>query len=340
MVLIECRRSILIMKSLMPKVSVIVPNYNCGKFLKRRMDTILSQTFKDYEIIFLDDFSKDNSFEVIENYRSKIAKFVVNERNSGSPFKQWKKGVELASGKYIWIAESDDFSDENFLQRTVKVLDECSNVGLVYTQSIIADENDRHDNVTYKEYVADLDPIRWKSDYTESGRVECSKYLCVRNVIPNVSAVLFRKKVFDAKEVIYTNSRLCGDWLTYCNILKDWDIYFISDALNYHRSHGGTARETTFRSGEYVLELLKTINYLSTSFEIDDTRRKHALNNFLSEWYRSSKFVKNPFLINLKVISKILLDTTSVNRRYLIGQIRKFLFSSLKMKLGFVKNPF
>ncbi|HET6990511.1 MAG TPA: glycosyltransferase family 2 protein, partial [Bacteroidia bacterium] len=100
-----------------PLVSVILPNYNHARFLEQRIKSILSQTFRDFEIIILDDCSTDNSREIIDRYRSdeKISHVIFNETNSGSAFSQWKKGIQSASGTYIWIAESDDFCDPDFL---------------------------------------------------------------------------------------------------------------------------------------------------------------------------------------------------------------------------------
>lgn len=91
-------------------VSVIIPNYCHARFLNQRIDSVLNQTYSDYEVIILDDCSTDNSREIIESYRNhpKISHIVYNEKNSGSTFIQWEKGFELARGEYIWIAESDD----------------------------------------------------------------------------------------------------------------------------------------------------------------------------------------------------------------------------------------
>src|SRR5690349_432739 len=124
----------------MPLVSVIVPNYNHAKFLRQRLDSIYNQTFRDFEVILLDDCSTDNSREVLEEYRSneKTAKVIFNERNTRSAFTQWKRGVEAAKGKYLWIAESDDFSDLNFLETAVKSLE--SGNDLFYSKTIRIDE--------------------------------------------------------------------------------------------------------------------------------------------------------------------------------------------------------
>lgn len=79
----------------MPTVSVIVPNYCHAPYLEQRIESILQQTFQDFELILLDDCSTDGSREILERYRNhpKVSGIFYNERNSGSPFKQWKKGL-------------------------------------------------------------------------------------------------------------------------------------------------------------------------------------------------------------------------------------------------------
>src|ERR1700722_3014578 len=111
----------------MPRVSVIVPNYNHARFLRQRLDSVVAQTFQDFELILLDDCSTDESRKILEEYaRDPRARLELNEANSGSPFKQWNKGVRLARGKYVWIAESDDYANERFLERLGSRLDSHS----------------------------------------------------------------------------------------------------------------------------------------------------------------------------------------------------------------------
>src|SRR5260370_24418527 len=107
----------------MTTVSIIVPNYNHGRFLRRRIETILTQTFQDLELILLDDCSTDDSRTILKHYASSpCVRIEFNEVNSGSAFKQWNKGVRLATGKYVWIAESDHYADPQFLERLVPLL--------------------------------------------------------------------------------------------------------------------------------------------------------------------------------------------------------------------------
>ena len=121
----------------MPLVSVIVPNYNHAPYLRQRLDSIFNQTFKDFEVIILDDCSTDNSKEIIEEYRNRpqVSHIEYNEINSGSPFKQWAKGFELAQGEYIWIAESDDWAEPNFLETLVSFLNSNNEIALAFSAS-------------------------------------------------------------------------------------------------------------------------------------------------------------------------------------------------------------
>ena len=119
-----------------PRVSVVIPNYNHARFLRRRIETVLQQTFQDFELILLDDCSTDESRSIISSYANnpKI-RVEFNLVNSGSTFKQWNKGVGLARGEYVWIAESDDYSDARFLEQLVGVLDPKPEVAFAFCRS-------------------------------------------------------------------------------------------------------------------------------------------------------------------------------------------------------------
>src|SRR6516225_7688773 len=102
----------------MPSVSVIVPNYNHARYLRRRVDSIVDQTYQDFELILLDDCSTDGSREVLQSYADDPrVRIEFNDENTGTPFKQWNRGVRMARGRYIWIAESDDYAGPRFLER-------------------------------------------------------------------------------------------------------------------------------------------------------------------------------------------------------------------------------
>lgn len=228
----------------MATVSIIIPNYNHGKFLERRIQSVLNQTYQDFEVILLDDASTDNSREIIETFRnSPRFKIILNDENSGSVFKQWKRGIDNADGKYIWIAESDDEASPELLETLVRQLDKSKSIVLAYCQSLAIDSEG---NILYplNHWTDDLDKERWKHDFINYGHDECKHYLVVKNTIPNASAVVFRKDSF-VKYYIASDMTLCGDWLTWSSMLFHGDIYYCANLLNYFRHHCHTVRETT-----------------------------------------------------------------------------------------------
>ena len=129
----------------LPIVSVVVPNYNYAHLIKERLQSIADQTLPLYEIIVLDDCSTDGSLECIDRMAADIApepRIVENETNSGSVFRQWKRGVELARGEYVWIAEADDLSKPEFVERMVGVLERHPEAVFAYCQSEQLDADD------------------------------------------------------------------------------------------------------------------------------------------------------------------------------------------------------
>ena len=103
-----------------PKISVVIPNYNYAKFLNQRLVSILKQRVYIHEILILDDCSTDQSQELIDQFVELLNPYIniqkiYNSKNSGSPFKQWEKGFDLASGDYVWICEADDYCNEHLL---------------------------------------------------------------------------------------------------------------------------------------------------------------------------------------------------------------------------------
>lgn len=118
-------------------VSVIIPNYCHAPYLRQRIDSVLAQSYPNFEVVLLDDCSTDGSREVIERYRNhpRIKQIVYNDRNGGSAFAQWRKGFALTQGEYIWIAESDDYADPAFLERCVAELDADPACVLAHTLS-------------------------------------------------------------------------------------------------------------------------------------------------------------------------------------------------------------
>ncbi len=225
------------------KISVIVPNYNYAHFLEKRLQSIVDQTYPVWEIIVLDDASQDKSDSLIRGFADKnsLIKWIYapSDKNSGSPFSQWKKGLELASGDFIWIAESDDLADKNFLKETLKGFDDPQ-VGLSYCQSQRINNESRIIEPNYLFYTNDICEIKWLSSYTMDGHEEIKSSLKFKNTIPNVSSVLFRKEKIPANLDFLNTFKYAGDWFFYVSILMKSKISFTPQTLNLHRAHSNS----------------------------------------------------------------------------------------------------
>ncbi|PBJ13852.1 glycosyltransferase family 2 protein [Flavobacterium sp. ACN6] len=244
------------MNSNFPLISVIVPNYNHENYLRLRLDSIFNQTYQNFEVILLDDCSTDGSRNILSEYAEKpqVKYCVFNDKNSGNTFRQWKKGIDLSAGDFIWIAESDDFCDIYLLERVVKPLINDNKVVLSYCQSNKVDENNNKIG-NWIEHTNSLDKENFKKDFIIEGDAFIEKYLIHVNVIPNASAVLLRKKnLFLSADLLTSNDlRTCGDWIVYVQQIIGFKVAFTADSLNNFRYHSNSVIAKTVKSDEKTL---------------------------------------------------------------------------------------
>lgn len=280
-----------------PKVSVVVPNYRYAHFLPERIDSILNQTIRDMEIIFLDDASGDESvavFQKLTNGSPVPTRIEVNQTNSGSAFKQWNKGAALARGKYIWIAEADDSCSPLFLERVLPFLETDPRVSMAYAQSRPVDEHGAPvgGQMDYLAYTDPLDPRKWKQDYVNKGKNEVLDHLLIMNTIPNVSAVVLRRTAYAGAGGAPEDFRLAGDWMLYLALFKTGDIGFCSEVLNLHRRHSATITSNTVTDLTYFRELVRVQDYLKRNYPLQREHHKRLREKILRDW---SHLANGPF---------------------------------------------
>ena len=102
-------------------ISVVVPVYNVEKYLERCVDSILSQTVKDLEIILVDDGSTDGSGAICDAYASRQERITVCHKENGGLTSAWKAGLALASGKYTGFVDSDDWIEPDMYERMLEL---------------------------------------------------------------------------------------------------------------------------------------------------------------------------------------------------------------------------
>ncbi|WP_418696869.1 glycosyltransferase family 2 protein [Bacteroides sp.] len=280
-----------------PVVSVVLPNYNHSLFLKERIESILNQTYQNFEVILLDDCSTDSSKDILLLYKDhpKVSSLVLNERNTGNTFFQWDKGIRLAKGKYIWIAESDDCADVHFLEMTVAALEQNPDATMCLTGSVLIDEHSHRMKRKSRD--------RWK----ETGEVrkfegqEYAKHnLLYRNYVYNASMVVFRRNVYDKLDKSFQQLRCGGDWQFWVEVAQEGNVIEIRKKMNYFRQHSNKVSNRAKQTGEGGADVIEVMQYVILHTRISTYKRWIVL----GECYRTIKKMPVSSKIRLQLYEK------------------------------------
>ena len=239
-----------------PRISVVVPNYNCGPYLRERLDSIANQTFKDVEVLLLDDKSTDGSESILVEYAraNPTWKLMLAERNGGSVFAAWERGLNATTGEIIWITEADDFCEPNFLATAIRAFD-TTGVHLVHGRSIPVNEQSTVVGDWNDLYLDRISPGRWRQSFVRPAAKEVHEALGRGNTIPNASGVLFRRESAMRAIVVARTFKLAGDWAFYLAAIAGGRVAYVHEAVNYHRRHSTTVTKSLEGSKAYFQEL-------------------------------------------------------------------------------------
>lgn len=270
------------------KVSIILPSYNHAPFLEKRLDSIISQTYQDFQFIIIDDCSTDSSVSILEKFRNTyphlIKHFIINPQNSGSGYKSWKKGIELADTPYIWVAETDDYSEPQFLERTVASLDANPHMALVFCGNNVVDEND------FIFSNSDRRTVRLNVPAGELGIFPKETFLenmPFKTFITNGSSVVFRKPQIPLPEEFF-NYRQMTDGFIWTYLLENQSFGFINEKLNSFRKHQGatTIRMYHRHLKEVFLEKADYVHYFDIQGKFSEFIDEYLR---LYVWHNKSK---------------------------------------------------
>jgi glycosyltransferase involved in cell wall biosynthesis len=305
----------------MHKVSIILPSYNHDKFLKDRLDSIINQTYTNWKLIIIDDCSTDGSVNILKefqkNHDDKISDFIINTKNSGSGYNSWKKGIELASSEYIWVAETDDYSDIIFLENMVNALEENKNVSLAFCSSNYVDfqKNNLHNPQKRTE---DLN-IR-SGNY---GVIRGQRYIekmPFDTYITNGSSVVFRKPMLELPKYLFIHKQ-CSDIFFWTFLLKGSSFIFLNKELNYFRRHEGstTTKMNILQRKNIYEEKIKYLNYFNQTDKFQ-VLLHHYIKHYL--WNNKKDLFNYGFLKEINNIKYI-------DIKYYLSTVR-FIFNKVK----------
>lgn len=286
----------------MQKVSIILPSYNHSSFLTKRLHSIVNQTYTNWELIIIDDKSTDNSVHILTDFvnenKSKIKHFIVNNTNSGSGYFSWQKGIELVETEYIWIAETDDYSELNFLEEQLRLLENNKDAVLSFCSSNYVDEekNKIYDSTNRTK---DLNVLENEFDIFKGN--EYIDKLPFNTYITNGSSVVFRKPTLKIPSDIFIHKQ-CSDIFLWTFLLQDSSFIFLNKKLNYFRRHENSTT-TKINSSSQLKNTYKEIIFYLNYFNIKSKNIEfinHYFNNYIwknkSDIFNSSVFDKNKSL--------------------------------------------
>ncbi len=230
----------------MVKVSVIIPTYNYGEFIGDAIDSVLNQTYKDYEIIIVDDGSTDNTIEILEEYRDKADIRYFYQENKG-PAAARNLGVKKSTGKYISFLDADDVYVPEKLEEQVDILNNNKKVGLVYSDFLYTKKN-LHSN--YYHY-------RCKS---YDNQEKALQHLWRENYI-NTSTVMTVKDYLLELGLFNEKFRYAEDYDLWMRLGKNYKFYCIHKPLVKTRSHKKNLckKMNSINKVEYTREVRRNI---------------------------------------------------------------------------------
>ena len=214
------------------KVSVIIPVYQVEEYLKKCVDSVLNQTYKDMEVILIDDGSKDSSGKICDNYADSDTRVSVIHKKNGGLMSAWMAGVQVSSGDYLFFVDSDDWIDEDMLEKMIASMTMedvdlvCCNYYIEYENGKFADKHTVSPGRYDKKKIQELIVPQLISDggYLSRGIRICrwAKLIKKSLIIENLKYCNFELSIGEDMNIIVPT------------ILSANSLYIMEDSYMYH----------------------------------------------------------------------------------------------------------
>jgi len=247
-----------------PNLSVIMPCYNHSRFLCESIEGVLGQTYDNLELIIVDDFSDDNSVEIIEKYKnidSRI-KFIYHSSNMGVS-KSRNDAISLSTGKYIAFCDADDIWERNKIEVQLEALEQQADYDVVYCDSIIITE----DSIPTGDRFSDIHNNR-----KPNGNI--FNELCLNNFI-NTPTVIFRRICINNCMYFNEEYKYLEDWIYWLELASEFKFRYIDEPLVRYRVHN---RSTNMDGHGYKMHRIKAYKYIAAKYP-------NLMGNVLSKIY-------------------------------------------------------
>jgi succinoglycan biosynthesis protein ExoO len=260
-----------------PEVSVVIPAYNAAAFIARAIDSALSQTLKNIEVLVVDDASKDNTSDIVRSFDDPRVRLLINQQNLGAAGAR-NRALQEARGEWVAVLDADDWYAPQRLQRLLQV-------ARAHEADMVADD---------MQLIVDGQDTPWSTWMRESGvlwneprHIE-SHYLIDTNVLGQqtlkigLSKPIFSRKLLSQYEIQYDPFvKVSQDfWLDFDCLLNGARFILVPEPYYYYRAHGASLVHTVDLTDYLSRECQKALNYLNDrSFREKHPRVAKALSN-------------------------------------------------------------
>lgn len=336
-----------------PLISFVIPVYNCEKYLHQCLESLINQSESNFEVICVDDGSKDNSKEIIRNFIHKDPRFTLVEQENSGPAYARNKGLEFTKGQYIWWIDADDWIELNSIKKINQSIQSSGADVIGFASKVFNNKTQKFKNLdSYR----DLQKIPSTFLNRNFSPYEGRSFLF--DLPLEAWSRVYKKEFILENQIKFdTSLRLLDDSL-FVNetFLKAHKIYYIVDVLYNYRSFNPTSLvsshkysdERYFRSPIYLAqkcdEILKQKNYLVEDYSSMIFRNLDRIINLLPRM--NNKFKKKYFiefqnyLINSKLNESPSISTHPIfnflqlvkNNSYFIYQLKTFFY--LRVQTG------
>ena len=276
-----------------PKVSIIMPCYNSEKYIEKAIQSVLDQTYRNFELIIIDDDSTDKTWEIIEQYAKKDFRVICTKKdeNEKGISKSMNKGIEMARGEYITRMDSDDIIIPEKIFRQVQFLDKNEEYGVCSVNIAMMDNlgNIYNENVYPEQKV----PSEWTFLWT--------------NPVPNAPC-MYRTNIIKDNNITFSNLRTAEDYDFLEKLITKTKVYMINLPLYYYRYN----EKSTYNKNR--TETFKNSLNISKRYYMEVTKKNTPdFYKFLTWFYTNED---EPIIEDVQVINEFLEKTAKEFKEY------------------------
>lgn len=223
----------------MAEITVILTSYNYAKYLGKAIDSVINQSYSDWQLIIIDDGSKDSSIDIINNYVNqfpeKIYLYTHPDNENRGIKSTYELAFSLAEGKYTAFLESDDFWNEGYLEKKTEAIKQRKNVSLVYSGLELVGE-------AHQRYIDFLDYLDFVGHRINKKPSRIFESLFYRNPVSTFSNIFVRTEVLNDFS-IKKDFEIWADWQLLLCAAEKGDFYYIPEKLVNWRIHSNSTNQ-------------------------------------------------------------------------------------------------